>query len=413
MNILQISTGFDISFNGGITNYVRNISSTLVDYGYNVTVLHSQDNGNKKKYNFNLINIDTILEPFHLNSVISNSDIKKIEEIIIEVNPDIIHVHMMIDLPIAVLKIFKKYSKVIISLHDYSFLCNRIILLDSDGNNCLDSKQNLKCNSCISYEETINNRLIRGVLRKTCKLLNIKKIANSDYHHDKFKYTQKLFPEMDGIIAVSNRVKDIYIYNDFNNDNFFVNHIGNYTAEDEFRNSFDKKQQKKLGQKLKFGFIGNLFLHKGSEIFLKLIENSDHEFHIYGGIDPNVLKQIKKYSQVYYHGKYSHEELKSILTNIDIGLVLPIWEDNAPQVIFEFLNSGIPIIGTKMGGLPDFINEKNGILFENNEKEINDIKLFMNSDLIYEFYNKKIGKIERTKKSKEHMEDLLKIYNDL
>jgi hypothetical protein len=33
MKVLQICTGFDISFNGGITNYVRNISSTMADNG--------------------------------------------------------------------------------------------------------------------------------------------------------------------------------------------------------------------------------------------------------------------------------------------------------------------------------------------------------------------------------------------
>ncbi|GGF10239.1 Glycosyltransferase involved in cell wall bisynthesis [Chishuiella changwenlii] len=413
MNILQVSTGFDISHNGGITNYVRNISSTLVDFGHKVTVLYSQDNNQEKDYNFNLINIHPILKPFHLNSVISNTDIEKVEKIIKKLNPDIIHVHMMIDLPAGILEIFKKYSKVVISLHDYSYICNRIILMDREGNNCINNNQNRKCESCIPFEETIDNRIIAGVLRKTAKILGVNKLSNSSYHHERLKYSQKLFSEINGITAVSNRVKEIYLSNGFTNDNFFVNHIGNYTAEEEFRSSFGRKDNIEIEQKIKFGFIGFLDFYKGSEIFIEFAKNSYHDFHIYGNISDSVLNRIKNEPNIFYHGKYNHEDLKNILMNIDIGLVLPVWEDNAPQVVFEFLNSGIPIIGTRMGGLPDFINDQNGRLFENTPNEIDNMKSFIDSDEIYNFYNERINKIKGTKKAAEHMTELLNIYNSI
>lgn len=413
MKILQISTGYDISFNGGITNYIRNISSTLSSFGNDVYVLYSQDNGETKEYEYSLINYNPILKPFHLSSVINNADIENIEKIVSELHPDIIHVHMMIDLPIAVLEMFMKYAKVVISLHDYSYVCNRIILLDREGKLCESSNENLKCNSCISWEETIDNKLFGGIVRKSGQILGVDKIKNSSGHKERFIFGKKMFSKVNALIAVSNRVKEIYVRNGFENNNFYVNHIGNYTAEDDFRLSFGRREFKNEGEKFNFGFIGNLNYHKGSDLFFKIAGKSHHNFHIYGGIDAHLMELVEQLPNVTYHGKYQHSDLKDILRNVDVGLVLPIWEDNAPQVVFEFLNSGIPILGTRMGGLPDFINDDNGILFSNNDDELGRVINFLNSGEMYSFYNRVINNIKGTKKSSEHMSDLLSIYQKL
>ena len=145
MRILQISTGLDISISaGGIPNYVRNLSETLSDLGHEIYVLYSRDNGNEKKYNYNIINCKPKLQPFHLSSVIENEDIDDLEKVVKEISPDIIHVHMMIDLPIKIIEMFKRNARVIISLHDYSHICNRIQLIDSDKQLCKNNNENLK-----------------------------------------------------------------------------------------------------------------------------------------------------------------------------------------------------------------------------------------------------------------------------
>lgn len=413
MNILQISTGFDIGFNGGITNYVRNISDALVDAGHNVTVIYSKDTGLEKKYKYKTIVVNPKLEPFHLSSIISNSDIEKLEKIVINEKPDVIHVHMMIDLPIKILGMFKKYAKLVISLHDYSFICNRIVLMKPNGENCVDSNENKDCSYCINSQETIDNKYLRAINREFKNIFFKDKFFNSSGHHEKFLIGKEEFNNADAVIAVSSRVKDIYEKAGYTNNNFVVNHIGNYTAEEQFRVLFKQRKQIYFGEKIKFGFIGNLNPIKGAEIFLKLIENVKHEFHIYGGIDAEIQNKIKFNKNVYYHGKYKHNDLITILQNIDFGLVLPVWEDNAPQVVFEFLNAGIPILGTRMGGLPDFINGKNGKLVENSVVGIKEAKRFIDSDEVYNLYNSVINKIEGTKKAKQHSDEMMRIYNQI
>jgi glycosyltransferase involved in cell wall biosynthesis len=62
---------------------------------------------------------------------------------------------------------------------------------------------------------------------------------------------------------------------------------------------------------------------------------------------------------------YRHDELAALLRDADVGVVPPIWQDTAPQVVFEMLAMGVPVIGARIGGIPDFIRDGvNGLLFE-------------------------------------------------
>jgi len=413
MRIVQIATGYDISSYGGITNYVRNLSESLVDLGNEVIVIYSQDDGTVKQFSFQSLSFHPILLPFHRSSVIYNDDVSKLEKIISQINPDIIHVHMMIDLPIDVLKMFREKAKLVISLHDYSFICNRIVLVRKDGTICNDSHDNKDCNFCIEKFETTSNRVVRKLQLYEKQFLFKNKIMTSKGHYERLLKSRENLRNADALIAVSNRVKEIYEQNGFSNEHFIVNHIGNYTANESFRAKFSNKKQLKIGEKIRFGFIGSFRRIKGSEIFLEIAKNSRHEFHIYGNVDDDQLPKIALYSNVFYHGVYNHEDLEEILTQINIGLVLPIWEDNAPQVVFEFLNANIPIIATKKGGIPDFINESNGILFNPSDDNIKEIVRWINSDEIYHFYNKLVNHIPGTKTPKQHSNEMLKLYNTL
>ena len=285
--------------------------------------------------------------------------------------------------------------------------------MKSDGSNCVDSNENRQCNSCIQRHEAIGNRYWRFINKKIKDVFYRDSFSPSSGHHERFVVGKRMFEEADLLIAVSNRVREIYQNNGYDNKKFVVNHIGNYTAEDEFRSLFEGRKSKEINSIIRFGFMGNLNYHKGANILLELIKNTNHEFHVYGRVAPKVLEEIITNEKVVYHGEYKHTDLPSILKNIDFGLVLPVWEDNAPQVIFEFLNAGIPIIGTKKGGLPDFIDDKNGKLFGVDENGIVDMKKFINSPELINFYNKVVNNIEGTKKANKHSRELIELYNDL
>jgi glycosyltransferase involved in cell wall biosynthesis len=85
--------------------------------------------------------------------------------------------------------------------------------------------------------------------------------------------------------------------------------------------------------------------------------------------DTQIYKQIEylksKMAALFIYDGYRFDALPSILQGMHLGIVPPIWYDNAPQVVFEMLSMKVPILGSRIGGIPDFIRHgENGMLFE-------------------------------------------------
>src|SRR5208283_5568605 len=65
-----------------------------------------------------------------------------------------------------------------------------------------------------------------------------------------------------------------------------------------------------------------------------------------------------------HHGSTQREELQSLLRQAD-GLVLPTLEDNCPMVVLEAMAAGVPVVASRVGGIPDLVeNGKTGWLFD-------------------------------------------------
>jgi glycosyltransferase involved in cell wall biosynthesis len=409
MKILQIATGFEIAYNGGITNYVRSLSESLCEEGHEVIVLDSCRTSDTK-FCFTQKSITpSKLKPFHFTSAIDNSDTLALEETILSIAPDVIHVHMMLDLPYKALEIFQKVAPTVLSLHDYSWFCNRILYIH-DGIVCEGCNNGRSCEHCISSLEA--NPKLRNLLHKVPILKLLYNQFPSTGHQERYEYFQRIFSEFSSVLAVSSKVKEIYVKNGLQNSNFIVNHIGNITGTDAYRSKFiNKKCNAEYSEDVVLGFLGNLSKEKGADILFEIAKRVKNKIRIFGRLMPPYEKEIKKYGNIDYRGPYKQAELERCLNSIDLGLVLPIWEDSAPQVVFEFLNSKIPIIGTQMGGIPDFvISEENGFLVSPDNDGINRIVEIINSPDLVQKVNKMIRRMKGTNTPQSHVEEIQKIY---
>ena len=61
-------------------------------------------------------------------------------------------------------------------------------------------------------------------------------------------------------------------------------------------------------------------------------------------------------SWCHYGGMIGREELRDQLKQADI-LVLPTHEDNCPMVVLEAMAAGVPVLASKVGGIPDLIDD--------------------------------------------------------
>ncbi|EDU0218136.1 glycosyltransferase, partial [Salmonella enterica subsp. enterica serovar Berta] len=94
----------------------------------------------------------------------------------------------------------------------------------------------------------------------------------------------------------------------------------------------------------------------------------------------------KFYSIVIYDG-YSQLDISKILHPVDLGLVPVMWEDNLPQITYEFVSNGVPVLASNLGGASE-LSSSNDFMFKAGDSGsfINKIEALLNSDVSLQDY---------------------------
>lgn len=101
-------------------------------------------------------------------------------------------------------------------------------------------------------------------------------------------------------------------------------------------------------------------------------------------------------------GWVSGEDKNQLLSQCD-AYILPSYIEGLPVSIIEAMTYGLPIISTKVGGIPEIVKDgKNGILFNSGDKQAlsNSIDLLVNDNK-----HRKLMGMESLKMSKEYLPD--------
>lgn len=192
-------------------------------------------------------------------------------------------------------------------------------------------------------------------------------------------YEKKLMNHSDALIAVSkytvDELTELYgidekkihvIYNGVD-----VQKFKPRPDRAELRREFGLEDEKKIVL-----FVGRLYHRKGLEILLRSIplvlqEFSDVKFVISGkGFKEkeeslrNLAKQLDIEDHVTFMGYVPDEKLPNLYSASDI-FVLPAIYENFPFAILEAQATGLPVISTKVGGIPEFlVDNENGFLID-------------------------------------------------
>ena len=119
---------------------------------------------------------------------------------------------------------------------------------------------------------------------------------------------------------------------------------------------------------LRFGFLGQLRPTKGLHELVRAFASecaTEAELWIAGRGDPayeaELRSQTVKIPSVRWLGFVDPSEL---LGSVDILVVPSLWRDTAPLVVLEALVEGRPVLGARRGGIPEFISEATGWVYE-------------------------------------------------
>ena len=273
---------------------------------------------------------------------------RNLERLISSSKPDIAHLHLYKGgLTASILPVLRRNKiPVVITLHDYSLLCPRNIMLDGDGE---------ICERCL-YSHTFNCVL------KRC---NRKNFFYSTISFIEYEINNKIFrPQkyFDRIICVckfnyekhliETNLKDrlVQIYNFFPEINKII--------PDQEKGKY-------------FLYYGRLSNEKGIKTLINAWGELDSKYELKIAGDGNLYKELE--SEIHNHkekniellGYKKDEELVNLIKKASFVIVPSECYENNPMTIIEAYSMGKPVIGSKVGGIPEIlIDKKTGFLFE-------------------------------------------------
>lgn len=121
----------------------------------------------------------------------------------------------------------------------------------------------------------------------------------------------------------------------------------------------------------RFGFLGQIRPTKGLEQLIdafSTIGANGIELHIAGRGDDEYEQRLRQKTAdnpgVTWCGYVNAREF---LNNIDVLVVPSLWHDTAPLVLMEAMREGTPVLGAIRGGIPEFVSDETGWLYDPSE----------------------------------------------
>ncbi|MDY6965094.1 MAG: glycosyltransferase family 4 protein [Halobacteriota archaeon] len=343
MKICVICTLYPPLASGGAARVAQLTAEGLVVRGHEVLVISTgpkrregiEEIGGVKVYRIRPLNIypkyeaqnqPEILKPiWHTIDLWNPHSYFAVKNILEKESPDVVHLHNFKSLSLSVFGAVKSLNlPLIFTAHDFSLICIRANLLKGSGNIC-DSPSRL-CKVYVGIQKFIVDSKPDLVT------------APSQFAIDKLK-ANGLFKDVK-MLKLPNAI--------------------------ELKDEEVEKKYKTID----IMYAGELGRHKGVQILIKAFKELESEnaiLHILGnGRDEAEFREIAGSDErIVFHGFKVGKELIDIYKKANIMVVPSLCYDNSPMVICEAFRSGIPVVGSNIGGIPELIEDGyNGFLFE-------------------------------------------------
>ena len=444
MKILQVVHNFLPYSYAGTEIYTYNLSKEL-SKRHKVFVFHRIRDERRKDYELKQYPLNC-LEIFSINNTCRSYDNfedtynnRRIDErfarVLDSIKPDIVHVQHLLFLSTSLIRLIKQRNiPIVFTLHDYWLLCPQGQFLKDNLTIC-NASSSSECAKCMISQLSIK----KGILSAYYKLrARIPSSALQLLKKTYLNYAQKSFLSEEEAINKIRRRKD-FIKQLFEDVNLFVapsrflrnKFIEHGMPPDKIifiRNGIDAGQfkhfERKKSDNIRFGFIGTIHPSKGIHILIEAfnrIKNENAELKIYGellpysGFEyyPRLLRKICRNKNTYFMGGFENSRVAEIFSEIDVLVFLSIWQENSPLTVQEAFSTNTPVIGSRIGGVPELIEDKkNGLLVEPGEPDdlYDKIKSIVNNPGLIESLRRGI---DLPKSMEENRQEVEGLYKDL
>lgn len=341
---------------GGDCIVAMNLERLLKAQGHDVAVFamdysENVDSGWNKYYVSQVEMTGGISSKFHaFKRIMGMGDIKSsFNKILDDFKPHIVHLHNIHSyISPVVAKLAKKCGcRVVWTLHDYKLVCPSYA--------CLYNEK--PCERCIGHSKmsVLKTRCMKGSFAASA-MAYIEARKWNRYVLDRYA---------DAFVCPSRFMASKLLKDGFNTEkiNVVCNHIDPeklalFNTQDTTREDF-------------YVYVGRLSSEKGVETLLNVASRLPYTLKLAGDgpLMQRLEKQFKGNDNIEFLGHQNSQQVAMLLSKARFSVVPSEWYENNPLSVIESLCAGTPVVGARIGGIPELLNDDNGITFTSGSRE--------------------------------------------
>ena len=310
-------------------------------------------------------------------------------KILDDFKPEIVHLHNIHSYLSPVLaKLAKRRGcQVVWTLHDYKLVCPSYACL-----------QNGKpCEKCIGHSKihVLKDRCMKGSLAASALAWLEARKWNSNVLD---RYT-------DAFICPSQFMATKMKKDGFDPEKLRVvcNHID--AEKQQLFNSLNAERENY------YVYVGRLSSEKGVETLLNVASKLPYTLRIAG--DGPLRKQLEEQyascKNIKFLGHQNAQQVAALLSKAQFSVVPSEWYENNPLSVIESLCAGTPVVGARIGGIPELLNADNGLTFTSGNRD--ELKQTIGKAFDTQWNNDGIKTVASSRFSEqEHLKQIEEIY---
>jgi glycosyltransferase involved in cell wall biosynthesis len=301
-----------------------------------------------------------------------------------ELRPDVLHLHSLLNLSFDVPALAKRRGiPVVATLHDYTLVCpsggQRVHVAEQHTCVQIDPERCSRCFAQSSFAGAMALgrraggvplpgpalRLARALRRRAPRLFARVVAAGAaqgvdatpDAIRRRLEHALRACEDVDLFVAPSRSLADEFTRlgvpaAKLRVSDYGVPPMGAHPA-----------RARPAGAPLAIGFVGTLVWHKGVHVLLEAaarLPRDRFELLVFGSLDtfPDYAARLRRQAldlPVRFLGGFENRDAARIYAQLDVLVVPSLWPENSPLVIHEAFQAGVPVVGARVGGIPDLL----------------------------------------------------------
>lgn len=294
--------------------------------------------------------------------------------------PDLVHVQHCIGLSAGCIEqALERRLPVVITLHDYWFLCPAANLLRPDLASCPGTQVGPNCFECIPlipaplaslalrpgygrWRELLPRRLRLMILIGLNRLRAVRQGRNSQPVQQRTRYMRELLARSTALVSPSEYVRQRHI--EFGVSPRSIRVIAHGLDLTPWRNYQRTPRPPNAG--LRFGYVGVLVRHKAVDLIVRAFRQLPHaniSLRLYGFKvegDPYVdeLSALAAGDErIQFMGPYQNQQIAAILNELDVVLIPSMAPETFSIVAREATLGQAAVLASRVGALPEAIDD--------------------------------------------------------